>query len=118
MTSKRIARIAVFVLLIIVGGKIVIPFAIPMTLQTFFVISAGFVLGGKDGFIACLIYTILGLMGLPVYAEDGEIFEKLDFFIRKNVHLVCIFEYHQCFKKKFFAPCAEVCIVIYSVKKP
>ena len=73
MTSKRIARIAVFVLLIIVGGKIVIPFAIPMTLQTFFVISAGFVLGGKDGFIACLIYTILGLTGLPVYASGGGI---------------------------------------------
>ena len=73
MTSKRIARIAVFVLLIIVGGKIVIPLAIPMTLQTFFVIAAGFCLGGKDGLFACVIYMILGLAGVPVFAMGGGI---------------------------------------------
>jgi len=74
MTGKRVARIAVFVVLIILGGKIAVPIGYtPFTLQNFFVIAAGFFLGAKDGSLACLIYLVLGLIGLPIFSSGGGV---------------------------------------------
>ncbi len=44
-----------------------------MTLQTFFVILSGYLIGGKAAFISMLLYLCLGLMGIPVFTEGGGI---------------------------------------------
>ena len=63
---------AVFTILIIVGAFIKIPIPVcPFTLQFFFTTMAGVILGPKRGAISVLLYTILGLIGLPIFAEGG-----------------------------------------------
>ena len=42
---------------------------VPITLQTFGVLLAGAVLGSKRGFLAVLLYLVVGAAGLPVFAE-------------------------------------------------
>ena len=67
---RRITRIGVFVALTIVGAWISVPIGqVPVTLQLFFVLLAGYVLGAKDGFIAMCVYLLLGALGLPVFAN-------------------------------------------------
>jgi biotin transport system substrate-specific component len=51
------------------GALLSIPLGpVPFTLQTFFVILAGFILGAKWGFISIALYLLLGSAGLPVFA--------------------------------------------------
>lgn len=69
--KKRIADIvytAVFASVISVCSLITVPFAVPFTMQTFGVFFALLMLGGKRGFCAVLVYTLLGLVGLPVFS--------------------------------------------------
>lgn len=57
-----------------VGAFIRIPmFLVPITLQTFFVLLAGGLIGPIWGGISMLIYLILGLVGLPVFAGGSGI---------------------------------------------
>lgn len=58
----------VFAALIAVCSWISIPAAVPFTLQTLGVFSAVGLLGGKRGSLAVLVYILLGLIGLPVFA--------------------------------------------------
>jgi len=65
---------AVFSVLTAIGAWISIPLPIspvPFTLQVFFVLLSGAVLGGRLGALAQMIYLLLGLIGLPVFA-GGE----------------------------------------------
>ena len=64
-------RISLFTALIIVLSQVSIPmpFGVPITLQTFIIPLAGIVLGKRDGTIAVLLYLMLGLIGLPVFAN-------------------------------------------------
>ena len=48
----------------VVGG-------VPITLQTFFAILAGLILGSRKGALACTIYMCVGLAGAPVFARFG-----------------------------------------------
>lgn len=65
---------AVFTTLITVGAFIKIPVpVVPFTLQFLFTMLAGLLLGGKLGSISVLLYMLLGLMGLPIFAEGGGI---------------------------------------------
>jgi biotin transport system substrate-specific component len=41
---------------------------VPITLQTFGVLLAGAVLGARRGFLAVLLYLVLGAVGLPIFA--------------------------------------------------
>jgi biotin transport system substrate-specific component len=62
---------AVFAVLTSIGGWILIPLPItpvPFTLQVFFVLLSGAVLGGRFGAFAQMIYLLLGSVGLPVFA--------------------------------------------------
>ena len=68
-TTKEIAFTAMFTALIAVCSWISIPTAIPFTMQTFAVFFTLECLGGKRGFFAVLIYLMLGLCGVPVFAE-------------------------------------------------
>lgn len=70
--SRELVLCALFVALIIVGAFIRIPIPlVPFTLQFLFTMLAGLLLGGKLGFISVAIYIVMGLIGLPVFAEGG-----------------------------------------------
>lgn len=62
------AYIAMFAVIMAVCSWISIPTAVPFTLQTFGVFFAVGLLGGKRGTISILVYILLGLVGVPVFA--------------------------------------------------
>jgi len=72
----KAAGVATFVILTVIGAKIRIPLPftpIPMTLQVFFVLLSGSILGSNLGALSQGIYLFLGLIGLPVWSgtESG-----------------------------------------------
>ncbi|MDM5317024.1 biotin transporter BioY [Fictibacillus sp. b24] len=82
MTSRRnglktidITLIGMFVALMAIGANIttIFPFmvvgGVPITLQTFFCILAGALLGSRLGAIAMSVYVVVGLVGAPVFAQ-------------------------------------------------
>ncbi len=70
-----ITQISLFVALMVIGAfvKIPNPFfpVVPITLQLFFAVLSGLILGAKKGTISQLIYVALGLIGVPVFAMGG-----------------------------------------------
>lgn len=73
LTTTDLALVATFAALIAVAAYTVgIPVGgggVPITLQTFALILTGLVLGPVRGFLAAALYLLLGLAGLPVFAE-------------------------------------------------
>ncbi|MGC3956019.1 MAG: biotin transporter BioY [Propionicimonas sp.] len=70
-TGADLALVAVFAALIAVFSLTPIPagvIGVPITLQTLAVALAGLVLGAWRGFLATLLYVVVGLAGLPVLA--------------------------------------------------
>lgn len=63
------AYIGLFVGVMAVCSWISIPMAIPFTLQTFAIFLAVTILGGRRGTLAVAVYLLLGLVGVPVFAE-------------------------------------------------
>jgi biotin transport system substrate-specific component len=66
---------ALFAALTGVGGLIAIPLPftpVPITLQTFFTFLAGAILGKYLGALSQLIYLLLGVIGLPVFAKGSS----------------------------------------------
>lgn len=53
---------------IILCAWITIPTPVPFTLQTFGIYAAVLLIGGKRALISVLLYLLLGLAGLPVFA--------------------------------------------------
>ena len=45
---------------------------VPITLQTFGVLLSGAVLGARRGFLAVLLYLVLGAAGLPIFANGSS----------------------------------------------
>ena len=70
LTVKQISRIGLFTALTIILSQISIPmpYGVPMTLQTFIIPLVAFLLGKKEGALVAIIYIMLGLIGLPVFA--------------------------------------------------
>ncbi len=67
---KLLARASAFASLTAIGAWISIPlFPVPITLQTFFTYLAGLLLGSKGGALSQLIYYMIGIVGLPVFAN-------------------------------------------------
>ncbi len=65
---------SLFTALTAAGAFIRIPLPyVPITLQTFFVLLAGLILGPQFGFLSQIIYLTVGLIGLPVFANGGGI---------------------------------------------
>lgn len=55
--------------LTVVGAYITLPIGpVPITMQTFFVLLSGAVLGGRWGAGSQIVYVCLGLAGIPVFA--------------------------------------------------
>ncbi len=70
--TRNLILCALFVALIAVGAFIRIPIpVVPFTLQFLFTMLAGLLLGGKTGALAVCIYIVMGLTGLPIFAEGG-----------------------------------------------
>jgi len=65
----------VFVILTGLGAfvRIPLPFTpVPITLQTFFVLLSGALLGARLGSLAQLSYLSLGILGLPIFTSAGS----------------------------------------------
>ena len=68
---------SMFVVLIAVGANItsmipgLVVGGVPITLQTFFAILAGLILGSRLGVLTTSAYTFIGLVGIPVFAQFG-----------------------------------------------
>lgn len=70
---------AVFVCLMAIGANITVWFpmlavpiggaSVPLSLQTFFATLAGLMLGKKLGFISMITYMLVGVAGVPVFAQ-------------------------------------------------
>ena len=74
ITIKEMVLTALFVALIVIGTFIKIPVPyVPFTLQLMFTMFAGLLLGPRLGALAVIIYLVLGLLGVPVFAEGGGI---------------------------------------------
>lgn len=60
----------IFVTIAAILSQIAIPLpgGVPITLQTFAVALGGIILGSKKGFIAILVYVLMGAIGLPVFS--------------------------------------------------
>lgn len=72
MKTKDMILCAMFVALIAVGAFIKVPVpVVPFTLQLLFTMMAGLLLGGDLGFVAVAVYILMGLAGMPVFAEGG-----------------------------------------------
>lgn len=59
--------------LLILGSRVSVPLPgdpVPFTLQTFAVLLVGGALGMRRGALAAALFLVLGLIGLPVYAES------------------------------------------------
>ncbi len=71
--SRRLFILAgLFTALTVFGAGMRIPLPhVPLTLQTFFVLLSGHLLGPVYGAASQMAYLLLGLIGLPVFAEGG-----------------------------------------------
>jgi biotin transport system substrate-specific component len=87
ISIRELCYIAVFTAIITVCSQISIPLpvGVPMTLQTFAIPLAGMILGKKHGTLSTVIYVLLGLVGVPVFAGFagglGTVFGRTGGFI-------------------------------------
>ncbi|UII54333.1 biotin transporter BioY [Cytobacillus spongiae] len=78
-----ITLVGMFVALMTIGANItsIAPFmvvgGVPITLQTFFAVLAGAVLGSRLGSVAMTVYALVGLVGVPVFARFGGGFSSI-----------------------------------------
>ena len=66
--TQTLTRTAMGAVIIALCAWISIPAAVPFTLQTFGIFLVLAVLGARQGSAAVLVYILLGLVGLPVFA--------------------------------------------------
>ncbi|MCT8140457.1 biotin transporter BioY [Anaerobacillus sp. CMMVII] len=67
-----ITYVAMFAALMAIGANLtsfIMIGTIPLTLQTFFAILAGALLGSRLGSLSMFVYTLVGFIGVPVFAQ-------------------------------------------------
>lgn len=72
MNTKNLAKTAVFAALMCLAGMVlrwVSPALVPFSVMPLIVYLAGIILGARYGALAMLVYIVLGLFGLPVFAS-------------------------------------------------
>ncbi|MDP2210621.1 MAG: biotin transporter BioY [Candidatus Aquicultor sp.] len=69
MNVSLMAKAALVAALTAATAVVAIPIgSVPVTLQVFFVLLAGLVLGPVYGALSMIVYMLLGIVGLPVFA--------------------------------------------------
>lgn len=71
INTYSIVLCALFAGLIAIGAFLKIPAPVPVTLQMSFVLLTGMMLGSKRGAVSVLVYLLVGLTGIPVFALGG-----------------------------------------------
>lgn len=72
--ARSAVGLGAFVLAITFGAQVAIPLwftPVPITLQTFFVILGGAVLGPRLGALAAASYVLIGALGAPVFSNGA-----------------------------------------------
>lgn len=70
--TRDMVLCAMFVVLIGAGAFLKVPVpVVPFTLQYLFTMLAGLLLGPRLGALAVAVYVLLGLAGLPIFAQGG-----------------------------------------------
>ena len=64
-----LSYIALGAVLITICSWISIPTTVPFTMQTFAVFFVLSILGGKRGTVSIIVYVLLGVVGVPVFAQ-------------------------------------------------
>lgn len=83
MSALSIVHSGMFAALMMIGANITAfaPFltvgGVPITLQTFFAILAGLILGSRLGAISMTVYMFIGLAGAPVFAKFSGGFSSI-----------------------------------------
>ena len=83
---RSVVSVALMTALICLTSLLTIPvFTVPITLQTFGIYSSLFLLGGKRGSIATILYIAIGAIGMPVFSGFsggvGRLFDASGGFI-------------------------------------
>lgn len=69
LSPKNIILVGLFAALTAIGAYITIPLPIvPITMQIFFSLISGIILGSRLGMLSQMIYVIIGLIGMPVFS--------------------------------------------------
>ncbi len=74
-TIAAVAAVFVFIILTALSGFVRVPLwftPVPLTLQTYFVLLAGAVLGARRGAASQAGYLLLGALGVPVFSAAGS----------------------------------------------
>ncbi len=73
LKTRDMILVALFAALTAIGAYLKIPTQpVPITLQILFCMYAGILLGAKLGFASQIIYVLMGLIGLPVFANGAS----------------------------------------------
>lgn len=70
--ARDLTFMALFAALMAVGANIaqfLVIGGMPITLQTFFAVLAGAILGSRLGALSMILYLLIGLVGAPVFAQ-------------------------------------------------
>ena len=68
-TTREITLISLFSALTAIGAFISIPLGpVPITLQTLFVLLAGFLLSPRSAALSQIVYIGIGLAGVPIFS--------------------------------------------------
>ena len=74
MKTRDMILIALFTALTAIGAFIKIPIPpVPITMQLAFVVYAGIFLGARKAMMSQLLYLMIGLIGIPIFAYGGGI---------------------------------------------
>ena len=119
MKIRNLTRIAFFTAIIIICSYVMIPFAVPFTLQTLGIFVSVLVLGKNKGFFAVLIYLLIGIVGVPVFSGMkggiGVLFSPTGGYI--TGFLACSYITGLLFEKtnKPFFSCISGLVVLYAI---
>jgi biotin transport system substrate-specific component len=72
LSAQELSLVALFAALSGIGAFVRVPIPyVPLTLQTLMVMFSGLILGGRLAAVSQLVYVLVGLMGIPIFAHGG-----------------------------------------------
>lgn len=70
--TRMLALTSLFTAMTVVGAQLRVPLPlVPLSMQDFFVVLSGLILGPKYGALSQILYLVLGLAGLPIFTKGG-----------------------------------------------